>query len=219
MIRWDIINHFIKKNNYKSFLEIGYYKGWNFDSVNCDNKTTVDPNPCKTPDQEELEYGNSMQLSGISYESLYKMTSDEFFSKEAKGSKWDIVFIDGLHEAKQVTRDIENSLKHLSDGGVIVLHDCNPPTYEHTTTGDCGGNWNGDVYKAVYKASIEPQNDFYTVDTDWGVGVLKRREGMRVNGTAGRGRDLSWEEFDANRKEILNLISVEEFLEKEKIDE
>ncbi len=35
MTRWDIINHFIKKNDYKNYLEIGYYKGWSFDAVEC----------------------------------------------------------------------------------------------------------------------------------------------------------------------------------------
>src|ERR1041385_5660253 len=163
--RWEILNHFILKNNYKSFLEIGYYKGWNFDSVNCESKTAVDPNPCKTPEQELYTGGYVVNEKGkfpLKYsDGVVKMTSDEYFANISLDKKWDIIFIDGLHEAKQVTRDIENSLKHLNEGGVIVLHDCNPPTYEHTTTGDCGGNWNGDVYKAIIKFRMRYPNVCY----------------------------------------------------------
>lgn len=48
MHRWDVINHFIKKHNYHSYLEIGYFKGWSFDNVQAPFKIAVDPNPSKT---------------------------------------------------------------------------------------------------------------------------------------------------------------------------
>jgi predicted O-methyltransferase YrrM len=53
-----------------------------------------------------------------------RMTSDEFFA--ANQFTFDIVFIDGLHD--QVAKDIENSLRVLNPGGIIVMHDCNPTT-------------------------------------------------------------------------------------------
>ncbi len=62
MQRWDIINHFIEKNNYKKYLEIGYYKGWSFDKVICDEKTAVDPTPSKTSCQVSMEYGKYMPI-------------------------------------------------------------------------------------------------------------------------------------------------------------
>ena len=45
--------------------------------------------------------------------------------------KFDLIFIDGLHLANQVQKDIENSLKFIKDEGFIVLHDCNPPSEYH----------------------------------------------------------------------------------------
>ncbi len=51
-------------------------------------------------------------------------TSDNFFKKNNK--KFDIIFIDGLHEYDQVKKDINNSLLFLNDNGVIFLHDCMP---------------------------------------------------------------------------------------------
>lgn len=242
MQRWDIINALIEKNNYKSYLEIGYYKGWSFDQVNCENKTAVDPNPSKTPAEESMKYGNTYyfmpravgQSEVVSSKSLVKLTSDDFFEEEKKASsgiggavdrslrKWDIIFIDGLHEAEQVYKDIQNSLRHLNPGGTIVLHDANPPKYEHTTTG-VDGCWTGDTYKAVIKFidNYETEHTFNTVDTDWGVGIIQKGtwDWMSVMQPHSHGftrlRDESeWDFFNNNRKDLINLITVEQFKEK-----
>lgn len=211
MMRWDIINHLIKKNNYKNYLEIGYYKGWSFDRIEgCETMTAVDPNPCKNSSQEASPYGSIVDTH------IIKMTSDEFFAKEMiQIYKWDIIFIDGLHEATQVSRDIENSLKHLAEGGTIVLHDCNPPKYEHTTVG-IDGCWTGDTWKAAVKFRATQPHDLYTVDTDWGVGVItpSRINDSPINPLVYLASDY-WPEFDEHRVELLNLISPEEFLKRE----
>ena len=73
------------------------------------------------------------------------MPSDEFFANRAAASDrtpYDLVFIDGLHVADQVERDIVNSLLNLAPAGTIVLHDCNPTTESArptpTSTGSTG---------------------------------------------------------------------------------
>ena len=45
MLRFDIINHLITVNDYKSFLEIGTQAKINFTSVNVNRKVCVDPDP------------------------------------------------------------------------------------------------------------------------------------------------------------------------------
>lgn len=214
--RWDIINHFIKKNDYKNYLEIGYYKGWSFDQINCEYKTAVDPSPSKTPYHESMKHGNIFFSEGH-INPIYKVTSDEFFSGKVviENDEWDIIFIDGLHESEQVYKDIMNSLDHLSEGGTIILHDCNPPLYEHTTTG-IDGCWTGDTYKAFIRFKDRyPEYESYCVDTDWGCGVIKTPpvigffidDGLSPN---------DWEYFNEHRKSLLDLITVQEFLEREK---
>ena len=42
MLRTDIIQKFITKRNYKSYLEIGVYNGNNFVNINCENKESCD---------------------------------------------------------------------------------------------------------------------------------------------------------------------------------
>lgn len=57
------------------------------------------------------------------------MNSDNFFKKYPT-KKYDIIFIDGLHESEQVSKDIHNSVNALNERGVIIIHDYNPETKE-----------------------------------------------------------------------------------------
>lgn len=236
MYRWDIINHLIKKNGYTRYLEIGYYKGWSFDNVKCDEKTAVDPNPCKTIDQEKLVYGDSV-YSNVNGEKetsagIIKLTSDDFFEglKEPykihmrdnrilheEILKWDIIFIDGLHESKQVDKDIQNALKHLNPGGTIVMHDCLPTSLEMVTVGTQQGEWTGDVYKSFIKFRFKNLYAYnaYVVNTDYGVGIIKRTG--RADAYVMDMGNVEWKTFDANRNMYLNLITPEEFLKREPI--
>jgi len=208
MYRGDIINHFIKKFGYKNYLEIGVcHKVECFDNIQVEKKTSVDPGydaPFETYD--------------------YKMESDAFFDAVDNGKTefkpnhtWDIIFIDGLHLAEQVEKDVENSLKHLSLNGTIVMHDCNPPndmigreTYHpewaHTP------EWCGTVWKAFYKfRHSRPDLDMACVDTDWGVGIIRR--GKQQLAPADN-LYYSFSTFAERRKEYLNLITVEQFLQR-----
>jgi len=232
MNRWDIINHFITKYDYKSYLEIGYFKGWSFDNVDCAHKVAVDPNPSKDIRQERMPADSIVHTfwrepdQPTKAEAIFKCTSDQYFERINEIQKYDIVFIDGLHEASQVYRDIQNALAHLSENGTIVLHDMNPPTYQHTTTGDQGGNWNGDCYKAILRYGAAIPFEYYTIDTDWGVGVIRP---LQNPGPAAGGKAFQlnmahvnferaqedWDYFDNRRTELMNIISVEEFLKRE----
>lgn len=45
------------------------------------------------------------------------MTSDKFFKK------FNVIFIDGLHNYKQYQKDCLNSIRSLEDEGIIIVHD------------------------------------------------------------------------------------------------
>ena len=188
MLRSDIINHLIEKNDYKKYLEIGVRTPQqNINLIKIDHKDGVDP------------AGNCN----------YPMESDVFFEQIGKDVKYDIIFIDGLHLDYQVDRDISNSFKHLSEGGVIVMHDCNPPTKQHQIEHYDGHSpWNGTVWKSYVKLRMSDENiHMYVVDTDWGVGILKRGKQELFEY-----RDnLTFEFLDDNREKLLNLIPKEKF--------
>lgn len=192
MTRTELINYLIEKNNYASYLEIGVntpaQPGYNWTGIECDIKHGVDPN----------------------VETTYKMASDDFFQNSIS-QKYDIVFVDGLHLHEQAYRDIVNSLDNLNDGGVIVVHDCNPTSEITQRRERASDAWHGDVWKAIVQLRTENADlEIYTVDTDEGCGII--RKGKQVLIKKDSEEDLySYNFFDANRKHLLNLISVEEF--------
>lgn len=192
--RFDIINYLIENYNLENYLEIGVFQGENIRLVKASHKDGVDPGA----------------EGYVAPEVNYPMTSDEFFEliKDHDEIKYDIIFIDGLHHAAQVAKDLKNAMKHIVDKGFIVMHDCNPVSFEAQKVPRETIAWNGDTWIAYaeFKAN-HPTVECCVVDTDFGVGVIRvtGRESIHTSNI------LTWERFDANRKEILNLISVDEF--------
>lgn len=187
MKRQEIIQLLIDKNQYKSYLEIGVASpDSTFNQIKIKNKTSVDP-------RKDYEY-------------TYNLTSDEFFSINT--NKFDIVFIDGLHERTQVYKDINNSLAILNESGTIVCHDMSPPNEMCQIVPQQVGEWCGDCWKAWVQLRMFSSNlEMYVIDTDYGVGIIKRG----IQKTLPLITDFTWKEFEINRKKWLNLISVKEF--------
>ena len=190
--RIAIVNHLIRVNGYSSYLEIGVRRRESmFDEVTCEWRISVDPDPAAEAD--------------------FQMTSDDFFA--TTDDRFDIVFIDGNHTGDQVERDILNSLAHLEPHGVIVLHDMNPPSAFHARrqykVADTYPSWNGTSWKG-FAALRRRRGDLEmcVVDTDWGVGIVRPGRQEVYSGNCETYSDLA-----ADRHNILNLISVSEFLE------
>ncbi len=195
MNRIEIINGLIRKNNYKSYLEIGVQGGDCFRAIECNNKTGVDPDPASA--------------------ATHIMTSNEFFKPEQKGVlplKFDIIFIDGLHHSNQVIDDILNSLRALNKGGTIVMHDCLPTSkrmQEIPLQEQC--EWTGDVWRAYldFRTKINDL-EMCVVNCDWGCGVI--RPGSQELAQAPS--FPTYEEFQENKQEWMNIISPEQFKKK-----
>jgi hypothetical protein len=194
IMRFDIINYLIEKYNLVNYLEIGVFKGENIREIKASHKDGVDPGAeGYTPPEVN-----------------YPMTSDEFFDliKGHEDIKYDIIFIDGLHHADQVEKDIKNALNHVVEGGFILLHDCNPVSYEAQLIPRQTVAWNGDVWKAFVDFKLNnPLYPCCVVDTDFGVGFIKNLG----NNYALESRITDWNYFNKNRKELLNLITWDEF--------
>jgi len=188
------------------YLEIGVRNPEdNFNHIKATKKYSVDP-------------GYEFEENPVDF----KMTSDEFFQKLSTNQvlssdiKFDVIFIDGLHAAPQVDKDVANAYKYIKEDGFIVLHDCNPPTewharehyhFHHTPAGD---RWNGTTWKAFLKWRFNSSINSCCIDSDWGVGILSKKYqvGNSIEPTN------SFFEFDlleANRKEYLNLMDFETF--------
>jgi predicted O-methyltransferase YrrM len=185
--RLEIIQNIIISKNYKKYLEIGCDKDQIFSNILIDFKIGVDP----------VQGGN------------VRKTSDDFFKNNL--DKFDIIFIDGLHEYDQVNKDINNSLKALNDGGIILLHDCMPKSYFHQAVPRSRMSWNGDVWKNIVEARANPEIDTYTCFADEGIGIIfnrLNRNKLIINKK--NFKKLKFRDFYYNYREYLNIISAEE---------
>jgi hypothetical protein len=194
--RYDIINYLIEKYKLVNYLEIGVFQGENIRKVKALHKDGVDPG-----------------IEGyVAPEVNYPITSDAFFEliKEHDDIKYDIIFIDGLHHSTQVTKDINNALRHLIDGGFLLMHDCNPVSYDAQKIPRETIAWNGDTWKSfVNFKEYNPNVKCCVIDTDFGVGVIQKIDDTYSTTVS----HWDYEEFVSNKNKLLNLITWDEFKE------
>lgn len=180
MTRTDIINHFIQLYGYEFYLEIGIANGINLNQVKCKYKVGVDPDR-------------------TSKATVYA-TSDEFFKTNKK--KFDIIFLDGLHHAIQLYKDIISSLACLKEDGVILLHDMLPPNKKAQDVPRVQGEWTGDCWMAfTWLRATRPDLTMFTIDTDYGIGVIRRGRQELIT----IGENITYENFEKNKTQWLNL--------------
>lgn len=198
MYRWEIINREIKLHNYKTYLEVGVENGFNFKKINSVEKIATDPDPKSA--------------------ATHIMSSDDFFerNKAQYKKKFDIIFIDGLHHADQVYKDICNSVDVLNEGGTIVLHDMLPENEGMQQVPRVQKVWTGDCWKAFVKWRKENWGSHrsFTIDCDFGVGIIK------LAPTAAKNKipdvELNWQSFSAHKKDLMSVISFQEYVRRAK---
>lgn len=205
--RTDVINFLLSLSKEETFyLEIGVRNPKaNFAHIKAKNKYGVDPG---------VEF--------IENPVDFKMTSDQFFDKLSANEilsdkiKFDIIFIDGLHLANQVDRDITNALNYIKDDGFVVLHDCNPPSEWHSRENfnykqtPAGVHWNGTTWKAFLKWRFNPEINSCCIDSDWGVGIISKTHQIGKSICCANAF-FEFNDFDKNRKHYLNLIDFSDF--------
>ena len=221
MQRFDIINWLIEKYGYKSYLEIGVAEKGCWYEIECNRKVGIEP---------DVDLMLSMQLCDGPHDvpgDVYMCTSDHYFAKLCK-EKFDIIFIDGEHLEAQVMRDIHNSLKHLSEGGTIVVHDCNPPmancaakeprVFVCHEDGTEHSVWNGTTWKAWVRTRLFRKDlEVRCVDADWGCGIIRRGDWIPFDGQIysedATRQHLTYPIMALERENYLNLITVQQFKE------
>lgn len=142
------INGLLASTKGESYLEIGVYSGFTFELVNANQKVAVDPSP------------RFFKIPSKNHE-IHVQTSDAYFANISPKKKFDVIFIDGLHEAFQVYRDIANSVEHLAEEGFILVDDVWPvsrmasisPRFMNTKELELiernAFSWQGDVFAAI----------------------------------------------------------------------
>ncbi len=211
--RVRILQTIVAKKKDKTYLEIGVDQGKVFEIIHGPNKIGVDP----------VAPAKKVKAVLGPHTKYFQKTSDDFFDQDAKDvfkKRIDVAFIDGLHEYKQVLKDINNTLDYLADDGVIIVHDCSPwskasairafsfaeakEIAQRDQYKDWDGGWTGDVWKAIGELkSTRDDLEIFVLDCDCGLGVIRKGsqkliELQNIDG-------LEYEDLVRDKEKILNL--------------
>jgi len=200
-----IIHHFEFENNFfarQAFINkaISEYKDCKYLEIGVDANQVFNSVPLTSKNK----YGVDPVRGGN-----FRMTSDEFFEKN-RNLKFDVIFIDGLHEYKQCQKDCINSMKHLNDNGIIFFHDLLPRSYYEEKIPRKQPSWTGDVWKVAVELVNSTNVEFKIVNIDMGIGILKLKENFKYHKIE-KLKNESFKEF-LEYKNKLPIISSEEGL-------
>jgi len=197
-----------------TYLEIGVREGESFRLASATRKIGIDP--VALPEMKQLRPG----------EEFYEMTSDEFFSQRASQvlgpASIHVALIDGLHEFRQVARDLLSLEPYMRPDGIVFFDDINPPTRDMASEAPPGAIdvrpgelWNGDVWKiGALIARACPDLTLRTIDADYGVGVLSgfgAASSRDVQVAIEECKALDYGELESSRRSLLELVAPMEF--------
>jgi hypothetical protein len=191
--RASVIQRLLNVKENPTYLEIGVLKGDVFFQIKADRKVAVDPLnviPGGFPKDKSSEF--------------YKMLSNDFFIQRKDIlpiGGFDVIFIDGLHTHQQSLDDALNSLNHLKEDGVIVMHDCIPRVH-------CG------VGKTIAFLRTRKDLNIFVLRADAGLGIITKAPAEKVlNYTRKDISSMPSNYFISNCEELLNLKPAEYFEE------
>ncbi|MCA9115880.1 MAG: class I SAM-dependent methyltransferase [Planctomycetaceae bacterium] len=183
--RGELLNFLICEKGYRSYLEIGCDRDQTFSLIQAPHRVGVDP------------------VSG----GTLRMTSDDFF--HCCREKFDLIFIDGEHEQRQVLTDVEHALTCLAPGGAIVLHDCLPAEEIQQVQPRQVSVWTGDVWKAAVQLRKRTDIDLTVLDSDFGLGVLFAQPPRSpLPADTPIAELLAWTDFCCDRERLLQVVDL-----------
>ncbi|MBM3504071.1 MAG: class I SAM-dependent methyltransferase [Alphaproteobacteria bacterium] len=161
------------------YLEIGCAGNACFDSILALDKIGVDPARGGT----------------------HRMTSDAFFA--ANDRRFDVVFVDGLHEFAQCRRDAVHAIDVCEVGGFVLFHDFLPRDWRSANVPALQGEWTGDVWKTAFELASSDGIEFKLVEIDHGVGVARKiRQDWRYADRFAALQALKFKDLYARHREL-----------------
>ncbi len=136
----------------RSYFEIGTATGLSLDCFTCD-AVCVDPN---------------FQVAAHVWQArrrtlMFQSASDDFFAQEDLRAFFpagpDIAFLDGMHRAEYLLRDVINTERSAHRRSLVLLHDCLPlnarmaervPRLGDESEGSYRNAWTGDVWRVLF---------------------------------------------------------------------
>lgn len=227
--RIELIQEIFRKTNFTTYIEIGTEHGLSFLPIRCKYKIAIDSHFLISKKRKiKWLIKNPYNIRNKYFEE----TSDDFFRKRESLlngiKKVDVVLIDGLHTFQASLNDVLNSLKHLNNKGIIIVHDCLPPhkaaalqtnqfpNEEQRKIEGWTGEWCGDVWKSIIylRRNLYELLDVSVINTDYGLGVVRIKNkidrNLKIDEKSFNIIDkMTYEELIENVESILDLKSSE----------
>lgn len=199
--RTELLNKIITEKNLHSYVEIGLSNPYaNYVNIIAEEKYSVDPFLVNG-----FDFSNDESFKHWLPYCTHRMTSDEFFAQNK--DKFDIFFIDGLHEEQQCDRDIQNALSAVNVGGYVVVRDVLPKTEaQQSVPRKTNGIWVGDVWKSFYKIAKmkNPNLEVYIVNKERGLGVIHKL--ANFNYTVPKDDGITYKNYVENVDKIVEVV-------------
>jgi len=110
----------------------------------------------------------------------YTPTSHETLATKLQelNTRFDLICLDPYHEPKYTISDLSLLVSYLTDDGVLVCHDCNPPDTSYVRAYYAPGiNWCGVTYAEFVEFAYKNPELFYAViDNDYGLGIVSKTQ-------------------------------------------
>jgi hypothetical protein len=219
-----LINHLAEVHGYRHYLELCTLStGRRYTEIDRSKLETCVRLMYRCPD----DFDDGLP---IDYRSTTLDIGDCLIKISESGSRFDIALVDSWHEYATSWRDLVEGFLLIREGGTLVVHDCLPPRSEIAVPEYIPGEWCGVGYQA-YIDFISQRRDLaaYTVDTDYGCGVIRKLANRSRECATSAGADLlkdwrskrddSTEAFallQAHKQTLLNLITTDEFFVRER---
>ena len=227
MLKSTVCNLIGAKYGYRSYLEISTLTtGWQDDLIDKDQFTDrellVYALPSDRHDKPHITYRTSLTTSSKLVRAILASHREPY----------DLVFVDPHHTYENSYEDLIGAFELVRPGGVVVVHDCNPPDSSIALPQYQEGAWCGATYWAFIDFVLGRSDiRYYTVDCDYGCGVVYKLPHAYGPGPISREPstlELGWaaakwsddgryQFFDRHRTGLLNLWTVDEFISREGI--
>ena len=219
----DLVHVISKKLNLTNYLELCTHLSGNFyRDVNRSRFNTARRLMYNCPADFDDGLPIDFRIAGFDIDRAFN-------DLKAQADKVDICLVDGWHTYDCAIRDLTCAYDLLADGGVLVVHDCLPPTEFIASPTWHSGEWSGVNYRAYLDFVLDRTDLCYcTVDVDYGCGIIfkgysivaeivfpQAREPTLAAGWFAHNNDCTaFQFFTQNRERLLRLISAKTFVHK-----
>jgi hypothetical protein len=126
------------------------------------------------------------------------MTTDEYF--KSHNEKFDLAFVDANHHHDQVFKDSIRCIERLNDGGMLMMHDCSPPTVHYENPSLCETAW-----RAFVKLRESQDLDAIVADWDCGIGMVRKRKNPEPIKCGKTMDEMRWIDFEMHRQDWMHM--------------